>query len=267
VRAVTHEIQVESGVKSVMTHGAAVEGIAPRRRDEFLAVLSHELRTPLQSVMGWVQLLEKDVACDVRERAVDAIKRSTSAMCRIVDDLSDQSRIRTGKLRLSLTVTDMRVLIDEAVTAIRPTAQRRGVHMDAFIPPQLPSIPGDPGRLRQVLSNLLSNAVKFTPPEGSVRVHAQVSGESLRIVVSDTGVGIDEKLLPHLFVRFQQGEEAQARAQGLGLGLSLVKELVERHGGEVMAESAGLGKGSTFTVVLPLGCTTAPDAPRASAPS
>jgi signal transduction histidine kinase len=248
----THEIQVESKLKSMAPSAGASEGTGARQREDFLAVLSHELRTPLHAVLGWVQLLEREVASDVRKHAIAAIKRNASAMCRIVDDLSDQSRINSGKLHLSLRCTDLGSVITDAVNAIRVTADRRGVHIETAVPPTLPLVQADPGRMLQVLSNLLSNAVKFTPSHGRVQIRAEVVVPWLRVVVSDTGYGIDPKLLPHLFVKFQQGENVQARAQGLGLGLPLVKDLVERHGGRVLAESEGLGRGAKFTVLLPI---------------
>ncbi len=223
-----------------------------QQSDEFLAVVSHELRTPLQALMGWLQILERDAVSDaVRERAIASIGRNARAMCEIIDDIGDQSRIRSGKLRLTLGPVDVRALVRNAVEAMRAAAEQRHVDLEAHTPHILPVIQADAGRLRQVLTNLLSNALKFTPAGGRVRVEAEGSADAVRIAVSDTGCGIHPELLPRLFGRFYQGQDGPARAHGLGLGLALVKELVERHGGTVRAQSDGPGRGAQFTVTLP----------------
>lgn len=225
--------------------------IGDGQRDDFLAVLSHELRTPLQSLMGWLQILERDAAAEVRERAIASIGRNVRAMRQIVDDIADQSRIRSGKLQLLLGPVDVGAVVRNVVEASLPGAAERRVCLELRLPEALPVIPADAGRLRQVLANLLSNALKFTPADGRVVVEAEVAADTVRISVTDTGCGIDRNLLPHVFGRFYQGQNASARTQGLGLGLALVKELVERHGGSVGAHSEGLGRGARFTVVLP----------------
>lgn len=226
-------------------HGQAVD------RDEFLALLSHELRTPLQALVGWVRLLERDVAAEVRSRAIASIHRNVRAMGQIVDDIADLSRISSGKLRLTVSPVDLRTLVRNVVETVRPFAEERRVFVEARTPAVLPIVHADAGRLRQVLANLLSNALKFTPAEGRVIVEAEALADSVRISVRDTGCGIDMTLLPHVFARFYQGQDAVARGQGLGLGLPLVKELVERHGGTVRAQSEGPGRGAEFIVILP----------------
>jgi signal transduction histidine kinase len=234
---------------------------AEHRGEEFLALLSHELRTPLHALLGWVRLLQRDVAMEVRNRAIVSIDRNARAMCQIVDDIADQSRISSGKLRLSLDVVDVQTLVRDAADAIRPSALERDVQVEMRAPSALPVIRADRGRLRQVLANLLTNAVKFTPAGGRVELEAHAVAEGVRLVVSDTGCGIAPELLPHIFVRFHQGKDALARAQGLGLGLPLVKELVERHGGRVNAESEGVGRGARFIITLPLSAGKSPGSP------
>jgi signal transduction histidine kinase len=226
--------------------------VVDRPGEDFLAVLSHELRTPLQSLMGWLQILERDAPSELRERAIASIGRNARAMRQIVDDIADQSRIRSGKLRLTLGPVDVRTIARNVVEGMRPTAEERRVCVELRTTEPLPAIHADAGRLRQVLANLLSNALKFTPADGRILVEAAVAAGGIQISVSDTGCGIERNLLPHVFGRFYQGQNALARTQGLGLGLALVKELVERHGGTVSAQSDGPGRGARFTVMLPM---------------
>ena len=221
-------------------------------KEHFLALLSHELRTPLQAVMGWVQLLEGECTTEIRLRAIKAIGRNTRAMARIVDDLSDQARIASGKLTLAIGTVDSGGLLRDAINVIRPAAVARGIKLVDSVAPTLPSIEGDRGRLLQVFLNLLSNAVKFTPPGGTVAIEATATECELRVVVTDTGRGIEPSLLPMLFDRFRQAREVDAGGTGLGLGLSLVQELVERHRGQVRAHSDGKDCGATFVVTLPV---------------
>jgi signal transduction histidine kinase len=228
--------------------GRIVDG----QRDDFLAVLSHELRNPLQSLMGWLQILERDAPSEIRERAIASIGRNARAMRQIVDDISDQSRIRCGKLRLTLEPVDVRTIARNVVEGMRPTAEERRVCIELRTADPLPAIHADAGRLRQVLANLLSNALKFTPADGRILVEAAGAADGVQISVSDTGCGIERAFLPHVFGRFYQGQNASAHTQGLGLGLALVKELVEQHGGTVGAQSDGPGRGARFTVMLPM---------------
>jgi signal transduction histidine kinase/ActR/RegA family two-component response regulator len=227
---------------------------ANRLKDEFLATLSHELRTPLNAILGWTKLLRANAVPQAGlDRALEKVERNAQVQTRLVEDLLEVSRITSGKLRLDLKPIDLVTLVNTAVESIRPTAEARGVavqrRLDGFA---LPTI-GDPDRLQQVIWNLLSNAVKFTPPGGMVTIEASRQDDHDVLVVRDTGIGIDHAFLPSVFDTFRQADASATRTQGgLGLGLSIVRHLVEMHGGDVRAESDGLGKGSRFTVRLPV---------------
>jgi signal transduction histidine kinase/ActR/RegA family two-component response regulator len=227
---------------------------ANRLKDEFLATLSHELRTPLNAILGWTRLLRsKAVQPGDVDRALEKVERNAHAQTRLVEDLLEVSRITTGKLRLEVRPLDLAVLATTAVESIRPTAEARGVAVDRrFAPVVLPTA-GDPDRLQQVIWNLLSNAVKFTPAGGMVVVSLTRKDQIDELVVSDTGLGIDPAFLPNVFDTFRQADGTSTRAHGgLGLGLSIVRHIVELHGGEVRAESEGLDKGARFIVRLPV---------------
>ncbi len=230
---------------------------ANRLKDEFLATLSHELRTPLNAILGWTKLLRADaVPAASVDRALEKVERNAQVQTRLVEDLLEVSRITSGKLRLDLRPIDLVALAGTAIDSIRPTAEARGVtverQLEAFT---LPTV-GDPDRLQQVIWNLLSNAVKFTPAGGvvSVKLTRQDGVDELR--VSDTGIGIDPAFLPNVFDTFRQADASSTRTHGgLGLGLSIVRHLVEMHGGEVRAQSDGLGRGASFIVRLPVRTT------------
>jgi signal transduction histidine kinase/ActR/RegA family two-component response regulator len=233
---------------------------ANRLKDEFLATLSHELRTPLNAILGWTRLLRGKALPEAQiEPALEKVERNAQMQARLVEDLLEVSRITTGKLRLDLRGFDLVTLVRIAVESIRPAAEARGLTIERdFERPSLPTV-GDPDRLQQVIWNLLSNAVKFTPPGGRVHVALKRLGEVDEIVVSDSGAGIDPSFLPNVFDTFRQADASATRAHGgLGLGLSIVKHLVEVHGGTVTAESDGHDRGSTFTVRLPVRSLTAP---------
>jgi len=226
---------------------------ANRLKDEFLSTVSHELRTPLNAILGWAWLLVggKLDEAGVR-RAIQTIDRSAHAQSRIIDDLLDVSGIVTGKLRLKVRRLDPVPLIEAAVDAIRPAAAAKGIAIETRLDRTGP-VSGDPDRLQQVVWNLLSNAVKFTPPQGRVAVLADEVDGQARLRVTDTGIGIPGAFLPYVFDRFRQADSSTTRTHGgLGLGLSIVRHLVELHGGTVAAESEGEGRGATFTVKLPL---------------
>ena len=221
---------------------------ANRLKDEFLATLSHELRTPLNAILGWTKLLRSSAVPPAGiDRALEKIERNAQAQTRLVEDLLEVSRITTGKLRLDIKNVDLITVASTAIESIRPTAEARGVAIDRhFAAPSLPTT-GDPDRLQQVLWNLISNAVKFTPPGGTVGVHLRRDGTADEMSVSDTGIGIDPAFLPDVFDTFRQADATTTRMYGgLGLGLSIVRHIVELHGGEVRAESDGAGKGSRF---------------------
>jgi signal transduction histidine kinase/ActR/RegA family two-component response regulator len=227
---------------------------ANRLKDEFLATLSHELRTPLNAILGWTKLLRANAVPQAGiDRALEKVERNAQVQTRLVEDLLEVSRITSGKLRLELKPVDLVALVNTAVDSIRPTAEARGVAVERRLTEfALPTI-GDPDRLQQVIWNLLSNAVKFTPPGGGVSIDVSRQDGNDVLVVSDTGIGIDAAFLPSVFDTFRQADATATRTQGgLGLGLSIVRHLVEMHGGEVRAESDGLGKGARFSVRLPV---------------
>ncbi len=227
---------------------------ANRIKDEFLATLSHELRTPLTAILGWASMLAAgDLNAHEATRAVAAIERNARAQRQIVEDVLDVSRIITGKLRLEMRPVELKTLVQDAVESVRPAAEAKGVYLSTLLAPEVGEVTGDPDRLQQVLWNLLSNAVKFTPAGGRVEIELRREGPRTSLRVSDTGEGIAPEFLPHVFDRFRQADMGTTRQHGgLGLGLAIVRHLVELHGGEVAAESAGRGQGSTFTLRLPL---------------
>lgn len=227
---------------------------ANRLKDEFLATLSHELRTPLNAMLGWTRLLRTGVvsAAD-QDRALQKVERNAVMQARLVEDLLDVSRITTGKLKLDIRPLDLVNVVNTAIDSIKPTAEARGVTIvRRFDAPALPT-GGDPDRLQQVVWNLLSNAVKFTPSGGTVTIGLRRAADVDELVVSDTGMGIEPAFVSSVFDTFRQADSSATRSYGgLGLGLSIVRHLVELHGGTVAAASAGKDEGSTFTVQLPI---------------
>ncbi|HEU5458968.1 MAG TPA: PAS domain S-box protein [Pyrinomonadaceae bacterium] len=227
---------------------------ADRLKDEFLATLSHELRTPLTSILGWASMIRNgEVEGSNATRAIETIERNARSQARLIDDLLDVSRIITGNLRLDLHPLNLAPIVDAALDALRPTADAKGIRLQTRFFPEECLVKGDPNRLRQVIWNLLSNAIKFTQRGGSVNIELNCVDLTARLTVSDTGEGISAEFLPYVFDRFRQAEGSISRKQGgLGLGLAVVRHLVELHGGTVSAESEGLGRGSAFTLDLPL---------------
>jgi PAS domain S-box-containing protein len=222
-------------------------------KDQFLATLSHELRSPLNVMLGWTQMLRAGhMSADAIARGFDVLERSVRLQTKLIDDLLDVSRIVAGKLRIEKTRVDLAAVAGAVVDAARLTARARRVELSASIEPGL-FLEGDSQRIQQVISNLLNNALKFTPEHGSIQIAIERVDASARIVIQDTGIGMSPALLTRIFDRFQQGDASTTRTHGgLGLGLAIVKHLVERHGGQIVASSAGEGRGSTFTVTLPL---------------
>lgn len=227
---------------------------ADRLKDEFLATLSHELRTPLTSILGWASMIRNgEVEGANAARAIETIERNARSQARLIDDLLDVSRIITGNLRLDLHPLNLATIVEAALDALRPTADVKGIQLQTRFEPGDCLIKGDPNRLRQVIWNLLSNAIKFTQRGGSVSIDLTCVESTARLTVSDTGEGISLAFLPYVYDRFRQAEGSISRKQGgLGLGLAVVRHLVELHGGTVSAESEGIGRGSVFTVDLPL---------------
>jgi PAS domain S-box-containing protein len=227
---------------------------ANRAKDEFLMTLSHELRTPMTAILGWSRLLPTMSPEDTLfGEAIASIASGAQLQARLIDDILDVSRIVSGKLRLAPETIDVARVIMNAVDAVGPTADTKQIRLTTSLAPALGMMVADATRLQQVIWNLLTNAVKFTPRNGTVEVSARRTQSHVQIAVSDTGEGIDERFLPHIFEPFRQAESPQTRVHGgLGLGLSIVRYIAEAHGGTVTAESEGRGKGSTFTVTLPV---------------
>ena len=227
---------------------------ASRLKDEFLMTLSHELRTPLTAIQGWAQMLASgDLDERRRKTAIDTIDRNARAQTRLINDLLDVSQAIGGTLRLEIHDVDLEALVRHGVETLRPAAEAKFIRVDTDADPSLGVVSGDPVRLQQVVWNLLSNAIKFTPGGGRVTIRLRRVDGSVDLLVSDTGIGISPAFLPHVFERFRQEEAATTRRYGgLGLGLAIVRHLVELHGGSVLAESAGEGRGATFRVRLPV---------------
>jgi two-component system, chemotaxis family, CheB/CheR fusion protein len=240
----------------VLEHSARTRAeAADQLKDEFVATVSHELRGPLTAMVGWMHILNSGDARDpaVLANGLAAIARAIKAQSRLVADLLDHSRIVTGKLQISRRLVDLAAIAEAAVETLRPAAQAKDMLLELWRDPRAAIVLGDPDRLQQVLWNLVSNAVKFTPRGGRVQIWVGRVGTSVHLRITDTGQGIKESFLPHVFDRFRQAEGSERRRQpGLGLGLAIVRQLVELHGGTVEVQSAGESLGSTFTVVLPI---------------
>ncbi len=227
---------------------------ANRMKDEFLATLSHELRTPLNAILGWSRILKAEAGgSDILREGLDTIERNARSQSQIIDDLLDMSRIISGKVRLDVREIELADVVSAAIETVRPASEAREIRIQAVLDPLAHPICGDANRLEQVFWNLLTNAVKFTPKGGRVQVRLERINSHVEVSIIDTGEGIDPNFLPYVFDRFSQAQASSTRRYGgLGLGLGIVKQLVELHGGAVRAKSLGLGKGSTFTVELPL---------------
>ena len=260
------QLQKENArLAQVAAHAQATQAaseLAQQRQTEFLALLAHELRNPLTSIRNAAELLGRiDSDDEVLLRVQAIIERRVGHISRLVDDLLDLSRISTGKLRLECSIIDLRVSVEAAVEGCRPEIERRRQRLAVTVPARPLEIHGDPVRLAQVLDNLLDNASKYTPDGGVIELLAAVEGEVILLSVCDSGIGIAPETLPRVFEPFAQGHPPNGgRCAGLGLGLAVVSDLVEAHGGSVVAHSAGCGSGSRFVVTLPLaGALPLPD--------
>lgn len=226
---------------------------ASRTKDNFLGTVSHELRNPLNSILLWsTALLRDDTISESTRRGVTAIERAVRVQGQLIEDLLDISRIESGRLRLDVQTVDLAEVVRAGVESMRAAADAKSIAMQEIIDPRVDAVAGDPGRLQQVVWNLVSNAVKFTPKGGKIQVRLERINSHVEIIVADTGQGIEPASLRSVFERFWQAEQSNQSKQGVGLGLSIVKELVGLHGGTVSAHSDGPGHGSTFTVRLPL---------------
>lgn len=227
---------------------------ASRLKDEFLATVSHELRTPLNSILGWGQILSTGKLDDAeRKAALETIYRNARSQSQLIDDLLDTSRLITGNLHLNLSPTAVVPTIQTSIDVVRPAAEAKSITIDTNYTSDIDAITCDSQRLQQMVWNLLTNAVKFTPENGRVEVGYERLDNSVQITVSDTGHGISPEFLPLVFDRFRQADSSSTRTHhGLGLGLAIVRHLAELHGGQVSVKSDGPGKGSVFSIALPI---------------
>jgi len=253
----TEEARVEAECAEYLRlaqEAARAAEAANRLKDEFVATASHELRGPLTAMVGWVHLMiGGTLDAPTTARGLAALDRSVKAQTRLIEDLLDLTRIMTGKLGLSMRHVDLRAVVEAALESARPAAQAKRIVLSLDGESTRQTVLGEGDRLQQVIWNLVSNAIKFTPKGGAVDVWLDRVGTDVELKVSDTGQGIAADFLPHVFERFRQADSGPSRSQpGLGLGLAIVRQLVEMHGGVVTAESAGEGRGATFTVRLPV---------------
>jgi PAS domain S-box-containing protein len=227
---------------------------ANRAKDEFLSVLSHELRTPLNSILGWIRMLRAGVLDAERTgKAAEVIERNALLQNNLIEDLLDVSRIISGKMRIEKEAIDLVKIFEDASEILRPVAAQKNISFETRAAEKSLVIDGDAMRFQQIVVNLVQNAVKFTEEGGKVTVSLSRNGDFARLVVADTGIGISAELLPFIFERFRQADSSTKRAfSGLGLGLTIVRTLVELHGGTIRAESEGEGKGATFIIQIPL---------------
>jgi len=221
------------------------------KKDQLLATVSHELRTPLTAILGWLQILRKEKVDPRMVHGFEIIERNAQVQNRLIEDLLDVVRIKTGKVRINKILVRLLSIVDEVIETLRPSAEAKDIELRRYSGCVDDFVLGDPFRLRQIIWNLLANAIKFTPGGGRVLVQVELAGCTIETKINDTGAGINADFLPHIFEPFRQCEDAIS-GNGLGLGLAVVRHLVELHGGEVHAASSGEGHGSCFTVSLPV---------------
>jgi signal transduction histidine kinase/ActR/RegA family two-component response regulator len=246
-RTLEHEMEVRQRAEQALI-------VADRRKDEFLATLAHELRNPLAPIRTGLDILRlRSGDAQATQRATDIMERQLRQMVRLVDDLLDVSRINTGKFAIKMGRVELKAVVNDALEVVRSYIELHGHELAIDLPDRPVFLNGDATRLAQILSNLLNNAAKYTNRGGHVSLSASVEDDTLILVVSDNGIGIAPEMLDHVFEMFVQVDSTLERTNaGLGVGLSLARRLVELHGGTITAASEGLGKGSTFTVRLPI---------------
>jgi signal transduction histidine kinase/CheY-like chemotaxis protein len=224
-----------------------------RLKDDFLATLSHELRTPLNAILGWSRLMKIKNSPEDIEKGVAIIEKNTRAQVQLVEDLLDMSRITSGKVRLDARKVELSGVIQSAIASIEPSVSAKQIVIEQSLNQQTGHVLGDTTRLQQIIYNVLSNSIKFTPAGGNIKISLTQTGGMAVIEISDSGIGIEPTYLPFIFDRFRQADSSTTRRySGLGLGLSIVKQLVELHGGNVKAQSEGTGHGTTILISLPL---------------
>ena len=260
----SHDREVSSGPSS--THGLVVQGRdlsepspniqglpdADRRTDEFLATLGHELRNPLSPIKAAVQVLRRFGPTSHQRKALDIIDRQVASLANLAEDLMDVASIRIGRLTLHTACVGLQQVVAQALETSQPLIDAHQHNVTIRLPDAPLIIEADSAKLVRVLSNLLNNAAKYTPRGGFITLEADFDADHVRIGIADTGIGISPEALPHVFEMFMQTPQARSRSNGgLGIGLPLVHQLVELHGGTVVAKSPGLGQGSEFIVSLP----------------
>jgi PAS domain S-box-containing protein len=267
---VSGRFELEQRRRDVLEREQAARQLAERHsrtKDDFIAVLSHELRTPLNAIIGWVHILKRRGTTPEARKGLDAIERNVKTQARIISDILDVSRINSGKLRLDREWTDPADLVVESIEALAAGIEEKRLQVDTDLQEAHAPAWIDPARFQQIFWNLMTNAIKFSPPGARIEVKLHRDGDLLRLEVRDFGQGIQPDFLPHLFDRFTQSDApGNRRHGGLGLGLSIVKHLVDLHGGDVSAYSAGEGQGTSMRVELnvvpafePSGGSEAPD--------
>lgn len=234
-------------------HAREIAEEAGRTKDAFLASVSHELRTPLSAILGWTQILRRKGGMTPEQmNGMSVIESNARIQSQLINDLLDISRIVAGKMRLDVQDVRLSATVEAAVDTVRPAADAKSIQISTVLDSSI-MISGDPSRLQQVFWNLLINAIKFTPKRGAVRIVAQRVNSHVEVTVSDSGEGMTQAFIAHAFERFRQSDSRETQqSSGLGLGLSIVKNLVEMHGGSITATSEGLGRGSTFLINLPV---------------
>ncbi len=257
---ITQQKQFEAAREHLLVEEQHLREIAEshnRAKDEFLAVVSHELRNPLNAILGYTHILRLNPHdADKVTNHTEIIERSARMQQKLIEDLLDTARIISGKLKIETIPVDLHLMIEDALTVVRPAAQAKRIKLITQIEHKLQNIIGDSSRLQQIIWNLLQNAIKFTPEGGRVELKTEFSEEHIHIIIKDSGQGIKPEFLSSVFDRFSQDDMARTRRHGgLGLGLALVKQLVELHGGKIEVQSAGVGMGATFIVTLPLHVT------------
>ncbi len=247
-----HDITQRKDLEHHLRSAKETAEAASVAKDDFLATVSHELRTPMTAILGWAQMLQAhDAEPQTVRAAADAIAQAAKAQAKLVDEMLETSRIITGKMRIEPVACDLAAAVRDAADAVVPTVAMKAIDFALDLTPV--RVFGDPLRLQQVAWNLLSNAVKFTPPGGRISVSVRADEGSALLTVADTGAGINPEFLPTVFERFSQGESLLTRSgPGLGLGLSITKQIVDLHGGNITASSDGVGRGSIFTVRMPV---------------
>jgi signal transduction histidine kinase len=245
--------RIEERLELARAQASRVEAAAENRmNDAFLATVSHELRRPLTAILGWARML-REGQTDDSARGLEVIERNAKVQLRLIEELLDSSRAATGQLRAVFSLVNLNAIVRNVADGARPAAADRQVEILTRYTGDDTPVLGDGMRLQQVVGNLVANSIKFTPAGGRVTIALERSSQEARVVVADTGIGIDPALLPHIFEKFWQADPSAAPArEGLGLGLSIVRRLVELHGGTIEADSAGSGSGTRMTVRLPL---------------